>query len=168
MEKSKSKKLFLMSGIPGSGKSTWAENHLSAFGNDANIVSRDKIRFSLLEEKDTYFGKEKEVWNAFVQQCMDSITNHEVTIIDATHISEASRNRILRILTPVLKDVEINIIVINPGVDTAIQQNNNRTGRAFVPASVIRRMAEQFTMPKLEEGFDNIYIKTGGTWRIVN
>ena len=51
--------LILMMGIPGSGKSTWVKNHMKS---DDIYISRDEIRFSLLQPGDEYFSKEKEVW----------------------------------------------------------------------------------------------------------
>ena len=47
------KKLYLMIGIPGSGKSTWARNR-----KDGIIVSRDAIRCSFLKDGENYFSKE--------------------------------------------------------------------------------------------------------------
>ena len=48
-----------MVGCPGSGKSTWAKKHLP----DTYYVSRDEVRFSLLQDGEDYFSHEKEVFN---------------------------------------------------------------------------------------------------------
>ena len=40
-------KIYMVCGIPGAGKSTWLKNH----GNGL-IVSRDEIRFKMLDEDD--------------------------------------------------------------------------------------------------------------------
>lgn len=54
--------LYVMIGIPGSGKSTWAK----ANKKEKDIyVSRDEVRFSLLQDGDEYFSKEKEVLKEF-------------------------------------------------------------------------------------------------------
>ena len=47
-----------MMGIPGSGKSTFVRKRRDIFDNPI-VISRDKIRFSLLEEGDEYFSKEE-------------------------------------------------------------------------------------------------------------
>lgn len=58
------KKIYLLCGIPGSGKSTWAKNHL----DDNSIwISRDLIRFSMVSEEEEYFSKEKEVFKEFIK-----------------------------------------------------------------------------------------------------
>lgn len=147
-----------MCGIPGSGKSTWVQNHKDFFSDDVRIVSRDQIRFSMLGENDEYFSKENEVWKEYVRQAKASLSNNVDTILDATHISEGSRSKILRALTNELKGVEINIIVIDICIAKAIEQNNLREGRSKVPAGTIRRMGLQFVTPTIEEGFDHIYI----------
>ena len=49
-------KLYLMAEAPGSGKTYWATHHLTE--ND-KYISRDEIRFSMLEDKDDYFAREK-------------------------------------------------------------------------------------------------------------
>ena len=43
------KKLYLLMGISGSGKSTWARDFQSKF-SDSILISRDGARFSLVKE----------------------------------------------------------------------------------------------------------------------
>lgn len=154
-------RLWLMSGIPGAGKSTWIKNHLSYFNDDVRVISRDAIRFSIVSENEEYFAKEKLVYEEFVKQAKESLSKNIDTILDATHISEGSRSKILRSLGDSLKGVEVNIIMINTDSYTAIEQNELRKNtRAYVPRGVIRRMSYQITTPTIEEGFDNIFIYT--------
>ena len=60
----KSKTLWLIAGVPGSGKSTFLANHTN--NSKAKIVSRDAIRFKLLGDGDAYFKNEDIVWNMYV------------------------------------------------------------------------------------------------------
>ena len=54
----KNKKLFLLCGCPGSGKSTWARQRINTHGG--YHISRDEIRFTLLDERGgNYFDYEK-------------------------------------------------------------------------------------------------------------
>ena len=53
------KKLYLLVGPAGSGKTTWVREHATP-GTSAHI-SRDRIRFSMLKEGEYYFAREDEV-----------------------------------------------------------------------------------------------------------
>lgn len=152
------KKLYLMAGAPGSGKSHWINTHLNSFTGTTKKVSRDTIRFSVLEEGDEYFSKEHIVYTTFVDEIKDGLLHYDNTIADATHLNPASRRKLLRSLGEDLKDVEVNIIIIDTPVAVCLNQNDQREGLSKVPHSVVRRMFYSFVMPTLDEGFDNIII----------
>lgn len=146
-------KLYLLMGAPGSGKSTFIKNHLSLTDK---YVSRDEIRFSMVSETEEYFSKEKEVFKEYVKRINEGLENYDV-FADATHITAASRNKLLRAITT--KPTSIEIIWIKTPLDMAIERNERRKGtRAYVPVEVIRRMYNQIEKPEFEEGFDKIYI----------
>ena len=87
-----------MMGIPGSGKSTFVRKRRDIFDNPI-VVSRDKIRFSLLEEGDEYFSKEDEVLKEFTKQIVESLSRPMGdTIVDATHLNGGSRRKILNLI----------------------------------------------------------------------
>lgn len=146
-------KLYLMMGIPGSGKSTWVKNHL--FPCQVH-VSRDNIRFALVDENEEYFSRETEVFNAFVEQINTFLASGCDVYADATHISRASRNKLLSRINS--HPEEVNLVWINPGLNGALLQNEmRRDTRSYVPKSVIRRMNAQIEAPNFEEGFNAIY-----------
>lgn len=152
----KSNKLYMMVGIPGSGKSHFLANN--NFVKPYKIVSRDQIRFSLVKEDEPYFSKEEEVFNKFVEEIKSGLDNGYNVFADATHLNERSRSKLLRALGSSLKNIKVDAIVVRPPFNTVIEQNAKRTGREFVPLSAIRRMNSQFTMPTKEEGFDKVWI----------
>ena len=152
------RRLFLLCGIPGSGKSTWIKRNANLFDICFTCISRDAIRFSLLSNEDDYFGKEKEVWSRYVRQAKNALATYNDVILDATHLNPASRGKILRALGKSLKDVSINAIYIKVSLDTALKRNSRRKGLELVPEEAIRNMASNFSMPTTEEGFDNVYI----------
>lgn len=145
-------------GIPGIGKSTWIKNHKMKFPGKTQIVSRDSIRFSLLKEGEDYFAHENKVWKLYVDQAKFSIDINDNTILDATHLNEASRSKILLALGDYLKKVdEVNIIYFVGSIHTALKRNCKREGLGLVPVSTIRRMKTQITDPSYKEGFDRIF-----------
>lgn len=153
------KKMFVMCGGAGSGKSTWIKENLHTFEGYTLVVSRDEIRFLLVPEGEDYFSRETEVYAKFIDDIQFGLDNADNIIIDATHLNEGSRGKLLRRIGSALKDVEVIAVVIKVPLEVSLDQNEKRKGsRAYVPRSVIRRMYHQFTMPTFEEGFDKIYV----------
>ena len=152
--------LYVMCGIPGSGKSTWAREHLT---NDDVYVSRDDIRFSFLREGDDYFSKEKEVWDTFVTSINEALEMGYNVFVDATHINPGSRRKLLNALR-FKEGIDVRVIHIDTPIAETIARNELRkdTNR-YVPTSVIQRMAQQFEKPDFSEGFSIIYtVKNNG------
>lgn len=149
----KQKNLWLLVGIPGSGKSTWALEQLNALpAEHGHWISRDMIRFGLVKEGEEYFSKEKEVFNRFVRAVQADIDSDFITdiYVDATHINEASREKLLRRLNN-LEKVNLNAIVFDISLETCLARNAQRTGRACVPETAIRNMYKNFRNPALDK-----------------
>ena len=147
-----------MVGIPGSGKSTFIKNKINKIKGSYAVVSRDEIRFKMVAEDEPYFSKEKAVFNEFISEIKASLKDNDVTFVDATHINECSRGKLLRALGTSLKDINVIALVIKVPVELAIARNNLREGRSIVPETAIRNMYSQFSLPSFNEGFDKIYI----------
>lgn len=156
--------LIMFCGIPGSGKSTEAHRmagSLTARGITVEHISRDELRFSMISDESEYFSKEKEVFSKFVEKMNNSLNKNNCTIIDATHISKASRAKILRRVEDPA-NVRLLVLYLTTPIDVCKQQNGLRTGREQVPQEAIERMAEQFETPTEKEfvkfGFDSVEI----------
>jgi protein phosphatase len=149
----KMSKLIMMVGVPGSGKSTWVQNNKSE--TDV-LVSRDAIRFAMLKEDEDYFAHESEVFNEFIWRIADALAEDKTVIADATHLNKKSRALVLDKVRKLADEIEA--VVIDVDLVTALERNDNRTGRAFVPRGVIRRMYFQMEAPTKEEGFTKIRI----------
>ena len=85
------RKLFIMCGIPGSGKSTFLNRITKP---TSLVISRDKIRFGLLKDTDEYFSKEKEVYNEFIKQINAAIADNKDFYVDQTSLNAAARNKL--------------------------------------------------------------------------
>ncbi len=134
---------------------------LTARGLTVEHISRDELRFSMISNESEYFSKEKEVFSKFVEKMNNSLNKNNCTIIDATHISKASRAKILRQVEDPA-NVRLLVLYLTTPIDVCMQQNDLRTGRERVPHETIERMAEGFETPTEKEfmkfGFDSVEI----------
>lgn len=143
----KLKKVWLMSGLPGSGKSTWVKQRIAEKGGF--WASRDTVRFSMVREDEPYFERENEVFNAWIAQICEALSNPmiEDIYIDATHLNDRSREKTLsRLPKENIKKIT-NVVFLVP-IETCLERNAKRTGREVVPEDVIRNMKKTFKMPK--------------------
>lgn len=159
----KTRHLYLMMGAPGSGKSTWIKNHL----NPQDVyVSRDEIRFSMLKDGEDYFSHEGNVYATFIEKIVDGLLDDTKgkVIADASHLNAASRGKTVRAIYTELKDREtaadfdVNVIWLKTSLETCIERNSTREGRANVPNATIKQMWKSQTMPEMEEGISKVYI----------
>ena len=84
--------VYIRSGAPGSGKSTWRRNH----GVSKYRVSRDEIRFSVLKDGEDYFSHEKETFKMFIDAIKKKVTEYGIVFIDASHLEFYSRRKLFR------------------------------------------------------------------------
>lgn len=136
-----------MSGLPGSGKSTWVKKQLNNKGGF--WASRDAMRFSMVREDEPYFERENEVFNAWIAQICEALANPmiEDIYIDATHLNDRSREKTLNRLPKENINKITNVVFLVP-IETCLERNAQRTGREVVPEDAIRNMQKSFKMPK--------------------
>lgn len=160
-------KMYVMCGVPGSGKSTFIKNFASCLSSKYHIVSRDEIRFKLLDMKEDknadYFSCEDEVENLFYTAIFNSIQNEVDCFVDATHINKKSRRKLFKKLLDINKDnfelgffrpEEVIAIYFETDLETCLKNNHKRSGRALVPDYVIKNMYNSYERPLMKEGFD--------------
>lgn len=150
--------LHILCGIPASGKSTWAKQQLAKATEASIIISRDKIRFSMIRDGDDYFEKENEVFKEFVEEIKQAIENQYVHIyVDATNINRRSRSKLVKAIGS-MKRPYICIIfeTFFVSLDKAFSRNSKRSGREKVPNEAIDSMYRSFVLPNYIEGRDYV------------
>lgn len=147
--------LLIMIGLPGAGKSTWCKENIKS--PSKKYVSRNEIRFSLLEDGDEYFSKEKEVCEKFYGTITQYLKEGYDVVADATHLNAASRKKLIYNIDGYTK---VMGMFIDTPLKECLENNEKRKGtRSYVPRSVIRRMATQLSFPGVDEPyFEGIFI----------
>lgn len=151
------KHFWILCGCPASGKSTYFKS--KCVKDNVAVVSRDEIRFSLLNDEDDYFAKEDEVLATFYKRINENLANPDINLVvaDATHLNEKSRAELFRNVT-IPKDVSVGALCFEVPLNVCLERNEQREGRAKVPRGVIKRMYYSYTRPTEEEGFDKIMV----------
>lgn len=135
-------RLFIMCGLPASGKSTFARQFIR--DNDIRYVSRDEIRFSMVKENEEYFSREKEVFKKFAGTIAQTLVDGFDVIADATHLNRISRDKLIRAIDQYTTKYTITYIVLETSLETCMKRNALREGRARVPDSVMKSVAENW------------------------
>ena len=152
----KNKRLFLLCGCPGCGKSTWARQRVGKYGG--YHISRDEIRFALLDERGgDYFDYENEVVRTFINKINELLDNDEQCIdiyVDATHLTRSSRNQIIRQLH--LNDAYKIAVWFDIPLEVCQYRNRQRTGRARVPTETVESMYNRASRPSKRD-FDEVW-----------
>lgn len=151
-------KLILMSGVAGSGKSTWANNYAK---NNINtlILSTDEIRQNLFHTQYPNRESEKIIRKTICDRAREAASQNINVIIDSAVVKNKSIMRWYRQLNSYFKIKEL--VVIDTPLEKCLQQNRQR--ERHVPEDVIREMYS-FKEPLSKEiidSFDNIIIIGG-------
>lgn len=117
-------------------------------------VSRDRIRFEKLKEGDDYFAFEDIVFEQFLEEIIWGLEMDKTVFADATHLTQKSRAKVLNKVAKYADEIEA--VVMDVHLITALERNDMREGRERVPRGVSRRMFFQMEAPTRKEGFNKI------------
>jgi predicted kinase len=149
-------KLYVLVGVPGSGKSTWVTNQQWTEG--CAIVSTDGYveAYAQLVGK-TYSDVFSHYMPVAVAHMADAIRDARdcgVDIIwDQTSTTIASRLKKFRMLPDYYK---IAVVFRTPDTETLKRRLDSRPGKV-VPHDVVEKMIEGWEEPTTDEGFDEIW-----------
>ena len=151
-------RLYVMVGVPGSGKSTWIKSQL--WTKDVPVVSTDYFveQYAALEGK-TY----SDVFEEYMPHAVKLMTAQVIElrnqgkdiIWDQTSTTVATRAKKIRMLPGYHK---VAIVFKTPEPEELDRRLKSRIGKN-IPAEVSEMMARQLREepPTLEEGFDEIW-----------
>jgi predicted kinase len=150
-------KIFILIGVPMSGKSTWIKNNYP----DTKVISRDDIVLEVHGTND--YNKafkevnHKEVDKLLNSRLLDASNSDNDVIIDMTNMTIKRRRSTLKYFTDFYKEAVVFPVLSN---DEYERRNNIRTvnENKSIPLFVLKSMLDSYQEPTKEEGFDKITI----------
>lgn len=150
--------LWMLIGVPGSGKSTW----IKSMGFDAGtvLISSDDI----VEEEAARLGKTySDIFAEYAKEATAEM-NRRVTVAtivgksvvwDQTNVDAKGRAKKLRRFSDSYRKVAV--FFPTPEPEEHARRLANRPGK-FIPQFVIDSMTQRLEMPTIAEGFDEVII----------
>jgi len=148
--------LYFLCGLPGSGKSTFAETLAAC--HTATIFSSDKIREELYGTSSSPLANTKEsnaqVFSHLHKKLKEVLLNGQNVVYDATNINSKQRAAFLR----ELKNIPCHKVcyIVARQYSNCLLANKERD--CPVPDRVITKMYKHWNTPYYFEGWDNIYV----------
>jgi len=148
--------LFVMIGISGSGKSTYAEKILSELrskGTDVVLISSDAIRGELCGGNESDQSKNKMVFEVAHQRMEEVLAAGASVVWDATNLAREDRAKPIQIARKhMAKTVAFDV---RTPLTVAIARNGSRTRK--VPTHIIWKQQGRYFPPTRAE-FDTIML----------
>lgn len=147
--------LFIMVGIPASGKTSMAS--MIALENDSVMFSSDDIR------KRNDLGNSKED-NVKTFELMNKLTKESLkmgksVVYDATNLSRKKRKNLIKEVKKYVTNIEA--VLMDVSIKDALYLNENRD--THVPHEVLVRMYKNLQLPLVSEGYEMISIHSTRT-----
>lgn len=138
--------LVCLTGIPASGKSTWAKQFCA--NTEFFRVSSDDIRYMLYGEYDTISPVEFDLLDVCVCELLKQQKN---VVVDATNLKAKHRAKWASVAR--MEGHEFEVRYFNTNIATCLERNGQRCGAEnYVPSDVIVKMSETMEVPHSHEG----------------
>lgn len=128
--------MIIFIGIPGSGKSTFFQER---FANTHVRINLDMLKTRHREK-------------ILVEACIKA---KQSFVVDNTNITTAERKRYI----PLARQAGFHVVgyYFHSDLKAALQRNQQRDGKAWIPARGIIARHHQLQLPDFNEGFDQLY-----------
>lgn len=151
------KTVYVMSGVPGSGKDALA--HASAYaliknGQKIAIIDKENVSKLYMKHHEEYDKNElnKQFYgkiNKLLKEDWDAI------FIEDLNLTEKDRKDLLKVIT---KDWKVICISLTTKLKNCLSNNETRKDSDdYVAPSIIRTLYKQKTKPSCDEGWDDIW-----------
>ena len=141
--------VYILIGVPGSGKSTWAQQRF-ADTSSCIIISTDAIRGEIIGDPGSQ-DRNNEVFEIAYDRLRCTVHRGQDVCFDATNITQESRKRIMNIAKESNPGVVFVAVTFPITIEEAINRQKLRDRK--VPSEVIESFAKRYEHPSIEEGF---------------
>lgn len=145
--------VFMLVGIPGSGKSYYSKQLKSE--KNCPIISTDEVRNMHPD------WKEELIWPEVYRLCAEYLKNGIDIIYDATNITPSVRQRFKDKLAPYNVEYDIGVYYFPTDWKVCykrIEKRNNIPGERFFPLDRVESYANSIIPPSVDEGFKFVKI----------
>lgn len=149
-KKNNMKKLIMMIGLSGSGKSTKAKE-LQTHCPESVIISSDELRKELLGNEEDQ-SQNPRIFEEFRKRVWKHLKDNRTVIADATHLTQKSRASLLGIAKKLNVPAEA-YLVVKPVTECIL---DDLTRSRVVGRKTIVSQVKKFEVPVPEEGFRSI------------
>lgn len=142
--------LYILCGLPGSGKSTFANKLIAEYKENTCLFSSDEIRAELWGSEECQKNPEK-VFSLMQDRTIEALKKGYNVIYDATSLTRKSRKNII---SRSKKIANLICYIIWSPIEMCVAQDASR--KRTVGKAVIDKMAKTFQAPYYDEGFAEI------------
>lgn len=158
-------KVYVMVGVPGTGKSTYVKKQLEK-NDKAIILSSDSIR----EDNPGIRDNNADVFAIMNNYLKEHLKEGYFTNIyyDATNVSRKRRRALYNNIKSWDKNAEVIIVFFSFPYMEAVKRNSKRIGLERVPEHVILRMYKQLQVPRIDVDCDDFIVIGSPIFKEVN
>lgn len=147
-------KLFVLIGLPGAGKSTFAQI-VSKRNKKIKHVSSDELRKEFSEFKDNHI----KIFEIMNKRTIDMLKKDNSVIYDSTNLERKYRIELFNLVRMLsLENVQVEAVFIHNGLNQAIEQSSKRKNRDDVNEKLIMNMYETMQLPSVNTDCHEIII----------
>lgn len=151
-------KAYILCGLVGSGKSTWAREKAMQDDMTAVIINRDSIR-TMVKGQYIYDSKIEPTIRDMARACVkEAFKRQHDIIIDETNITKVKRLEwimLLRELESKWRSIDLILVYFNEhtrNLDLRMREPRGQSAQEW--QGVIEQMKKDFEEPNIDEGFD--------------